>query len=155
MKHANGPAILKIVFLLYGSLALAGAAASDADALTEMLHEFLANAYVEAAHERFWARDLVYTSSNGRRFGKADILAGFADEDATGEPPTVVYSAADIDVRVFDGTAVVAFRLIGTPSDGAPALEYFNTGTFLKRDGRWQVVAWQATTIAGNEEGGG
>jgi hypothetical protein len=24
---------------------------------------------------------------------------------------------------------------------------YFNTGTFVKRDNKWQAVAWQATKI--------
>jgi hypothetical protein len=24
---------------------------------------------------------------------------------------------------------------------------YWNTGTFVKRDGEWRVVAWQATKI--------
>jgi hypothetical protein len=24
---------------------------------------------------------------------------------------------------------------------------YLNTGTFLKRDGKWQAVGWQATTV--------
>jgi len=147
MKYANGSAILKMVFLLYGPIALAGAAASDADELTTMLHEFLAAAHVEAAHESFWANDLIYTSSNGTRFGKAEILAGFADVDPSDELPAAVYSAADIDIRVFGDTAVVAFRLVATPSDGSDVLEYFNTGTFMKRDGNWQVAAWQATSI--------
>ncbi len=26
-------------------------------------------------------------------------------------------------------------------------MNYFNTGTFLKREGKWQAVAWQATII--------
>jgi hypothetical protein len=26
-------------------------------------------------------------------------------------------------------------------------MEYFNTGTFRKRDGEWRAVAWQATRI--------
>jgi hypothetical protein len=42
--------------------------------------------------------------------------------------------------------AIVAFRLIGTAEDGT-VQQYFNTGTFLKRDGAWRVVAWQATKI--------
>jgi hypothetical protein len=28
-----------------------------------------------AAHERFWAEELIYTGSSGKRIGKADILA--------------------------------------------------------------------------------
>jgi hypothetical protein len=51
--------------------------------------------------------------------------------------------------------AVVAFRLVGrTEKDGAvETARYRNTGTFLKHDGRWQVVAWQATRIADAPEG--
>jgi len=48
---------------------------------------------------------------------------------------------------------VVAFRLVATPVDkfGEDAiLNYLNTGTFLKRNGIWQVVAWQATQMPGS-----
>ena len=58
-------------------------------------------------------------------------------------------------MRVYGDTAIVAFKLVGTPADTSEdtdVLYYFNTGTFLKRDGVWRVVAWQATKIpsAGN-----
>ena len=43
--------------------------------------------------------------------------------------------------------AVVAFKLVGTPRNGSEPLYYYNTGTFLKRDDVWKVVAWQATRI--------
>jgi hypothetical protein len=121
-----------------------------------MLHHFLAHSSTEAAHQRFWADDLVYSSSAGLRFGKAEILAGYesSDEDeaaASGdEEPPMVYSGEEVDVRVYDDMAVVAFKLVGTPTNEATeadVLYYYNTGTFLKRDGIWQVVAWQATKI--------
>ncbi len=129
--------------------------ASDIDDLTAMLHEFLAASGEKQAHERFWAEDLVYSSSAGLRFGKADILAGFDDSDDgddadTDEAPSIVYTGEEVDVRVYGDTAVVAFKLVGTPTDKAgdtDVLYYFNTGTFLKRDGVWRVVAWQATKI--------
>ena len=124
-------------------------AQDDVAELKAMLQGFLANADQRAAHERFWAEDLVYSSSSGLRFGKADIMQGFdsADEEASSEPPAVVYSGEEIDVRLYDDMAVVAFRLVGTPADGSEPLHYYNTGTFLKRDGVWKVVAWQATRI--------
>jgi hypothetical protein len=147
MKSVNCKFVPGIVFFLFGLLSLSAAAASDVDDLTKMLLGFLEAAHTEAAHQVFWADELVYTSSNGKRFGKTEILAGFADEGPSDEPPAVAYSAEDIDVRVFDTAAVVAFRLVGIPSDGSELLEYFNTGTFLKRGGGWQVVAWQATAI--------
>lgn len=127
---------------------------SDVDVLTAMLHEFLAASGEEQAHARFWAEDLVYSSSDGLRFGKADIMAGFntsdKSDDGADAAPTMLYTGEDIDVRLYGHAAVVAFKLVGTPTDEseeADVLYYFNTGTFLKRDGVWKVVAWQATKI--------
>ena len=47
-------------------------------------------------------------------------------------------------------TAVVAFRLVARTehSDGKVETDHYrNTGTFLRRNGKWQVIAWQATKI--------
>jgi ketosteroid isomerase-like protein len=141
-----------VVVLVFASLVFGGpAGASDVEELSEMVQFFLANANEESAHARFWADDLVYTSSAGLRFGKAEIMSGFDDsataDIAASDESAITYSGEDIDVRVYGNTAVVAFRLVGTPTDGSAVLGYFNTGTFLKRDGDWQVVAWQATRI--------
>jgi hypothetical protein len=131
----------------------AGASAGDADEILGLLHDFLANSSERSAHERFWADDLVYTSSAGTRTDKASILASFdaAGDDGDGEPGPV-YSAEDVQLKWYGDTAVVAFKLVGTPPDDSPAMYYFNTGTFLKRDGEWRVVAWQATKIPPAEE---
>ena len=124
---------------------------SDQEVLTGMLNEFLAGASVNdaAAHDRFWAEDLVYTSSKGLRFGKAEIMEGMSSDSETGiEEPEVVYSAEDIRIQLYGDTAVVAFRLMGTlQDDSGEVMEYLNTGTFIKRSGEWRVVAWQATVI--------
>jgi hypothetical protein len=124
-------------------------AQDDVADLTAMLQDFLANAEKREAHERFWADDLVYSSSSGLRFGKADIMQGFdsTDDEANSEAPATVYSGEEVDVRLYGDMAVVAFKLVGTPSNGSEPLHYYNTGTFLKRDGVWKVVAWQATKI--------
>ncbi len=143
----------KLILVLTAVFLAPMAAASDVDELTSLLQDFLANADQRAAHERFWADDLVYSSSAGLRFGKADILEGFDTAGADDEEdaaPEVVYSGEDVDVRLYGDTAVVAFKLVGTPTNkeaGGDVLYYFNTGTFLKRDGIWKVVAWQATKI--------
>ena len=143
---------LKVLLLTLAALVAQTAGASDADDLTALLHDFLATSDKEQAHERFWADDLVYSSSAGLRFGKADIMSGFdsASDEDTDTPPEIVYSGEEVDVRLYGDTAVVAFKLVGTPTDegsGVDVLYYFNTGTFLKRDGIWKVVAWQATKI--------
>jgi ketosteroid isomerase-like protein len=151
----NLPKTLSVFLLLSGLACFSTASASDVDDLTSMLNEFLAGATSKEAHERFWADDLIYTSSGGARTNKAEIMASFDtvdDEPASSDDePGPVYTAEDIQVQVHGTTAVVAFKLVGTTvksSDGeAEVQEYFNTGTFVKRDGQWKVVAWQATII--------
>ena len=147
--------ILILLALLFVVPVSPAQADSDQDELTQMLNEFLAGASVNdaTAHDRFWAEDLVYTSSRGLRFGKAEIMDGMSADAEPGDgEPAVVYSAEDIRIMQFGTTAVVAFRLLGTTEDDPDQLmQYFNTGTFIKRKGEWRVVAWQATVIP--EEG--
>ncbi len=128
----------------------AAMAADDVGELTAMLHKFLGASDKREAHENFWAEDLVYTSSNGTRFGKADILAGFDKPDeAESDGPKVAYTGEDVKIQLFGTTAIVTFKLVATPDDGSEVKNYFNTGTFLKRGGQWRAVAWQATVIPG------
>lgn len=143
-------AVIAMTFLLAGLVHPAWAG-SDEEQLTDLLNDFMAGASANdvTAHERFWAEDLVYTSSRGLRFGKNDILEGMrAEPDPDSSEPQVVYAAEDISIRLYGDTAVVAFRLVGTPQAGdEKAMHYFNTGTFVKLDQQWQAVAWQATMI--------
>jgi ketosteroid isomerase-like protein len=142
---------LILVSLLPG---LPAQTAPDAAELTKLLNEFLAGASKNdiAMHDRFWADELVYTSALGRRKSKADIMRELKTETtATPRPDegTAVYTAEDVRVQQYGDTAVVAFRLVATTDKaGAKTVaNYFNTGTFLKRNGKWQVVAWQATAL--------
>lgn len=125
------------------------AAAESADAeLTALLHDFLANVDTAAAHDRLWAPDLIYTSSSGLRFGKATIMESYSGDEPA--PASVRYSAEEIRVQTYGDVAVVAFKLVAEPVDSPDeTVRYFlNTGTFVRRDGRWQAVAWQATQAA-------
>jgi uncharacterized protein DUF4440 len=139
-----------VVFILFSG---AGAqTAPDAAELTKLLNEFLAGASRSdpAIHDRFWAEDLIYTGSAGRRIGKADIMRDTRSAPAP-KPggPVTTYTAEDIRIQQYGNTAIVAFRLIGT-TQRAGTIEvarFFNTGTFLKRSGKWQTVGWQATRI--------
>jgi len=120
--------------------------------LTQLLRDFLDGASRNdlAAHQRFWADDLVYTSSAGSRTNKAEILASLKEPPDPAEEP-LAYSAEDVRIHQYGNMAVVAFRLVGTPAGkaGGSPLYYLNTGTFLRRDGEWRAVAWQATREAG------
>jgi ketosteroid isomerase-like protein len=138
-----------IVTLFLSTATVAQEAAPDAEELTKLLMYFLDGASRNdiAAHERFWAEDLVYTRSAGVRTNKAEILADLRAGSDPAEPPTA-YSAEDIRVQQYGDTAIVAFRLVGRVGGANPEiLNFLNTGTFLKRHGEWRAVAWQATRV--------
>ena len=131
--------------------------APDAAELTKLLKSFLdgASRNDSAMHDRFWAEDLIYTGSAGRRIGKADIMSG--QRPATSPRPAgqaTVYTAEDIRIQQYGTTAIVAFRLVGVTANGdkTETSNYLNTGTFLKRGGKWQVVAWQSTRMPRSDE---
>lgn len=141
-----------LLLLLLAPGARAQAAAPDAAVLTALLNEFLAGAGRNdpATHERFWAEDLIYTGSAGRRVGKADIMRDVraAPAPKPGDPVTV-FTAEEVRIQQYGDTAVVAFRLVGTTARGGATevSKFLNSGTFLKRGGKWQAVSWQATRL--------
>jgi len=146
--------LLTSLSLLLIATTLPAQTAPDAGELTKLLQDFLAGASKNdiAMHDRFWADELVYTSALGRRKGKADIMRELREETkATPKPDegTAVYTAEDIRIQQYGDTAVVAFRLVATTDKAGTktVANYFNTGTFLKRNGKWQVIAWQATAL--------
>jgi uncharacterized protein YciI len=143
-------------FLILAAVVTASAARADeapaARELTTLVNDFLAGASRNdaALHDRFWADDLVYTRAAGERIGKADILR---DVKAAPAPkpgdPQASYAAEDMGVHQYGDAAVVAFRLVATTATTVE--RYLNTGTFVKRGGRWQAVAWQATRVPASD----
>ena len=123
--------------------------------ITALLTDFLSPGHnsTRAAHERFWADDLVYTSSAGEVTHKAEILKSFDEvlkagtaKDSEAEP---VYSAEEILVRSYGERgemAALTFRLVARAADGT-IQNYRNSGTFLRRGGQWQAITWQATRV--------
>jgi hypothetical protein len=65
-----------------------------------------------------------------------------------------VYTAEDIRIQQYGDTAIVAFRLVATSeAAGTKSIaNLLNSGTFLKRDGKWQVVNWQSTRMPRSDE---
>lgn len=151
MKRLFWSALLVMGFAFAAQAQTAPAAGE----LTKLLNEFLAGASHNdaAVHDRFWADDLIYTGSSGRRRGKAEIMKDVraAPAPRPGDAKTT-YTAEDIRIQQYGNTAVVAFRLVATmEKDGKTEVaNYLNSGTFVKRKGKWQVVNWQATKVATN-----
>lgn len=153
MKRLLSSAMLVLIV----PFALNAQTAPDAAELTKLLNKFLAGASRNdaAIHNRFWADDLIYTRSSGRRTDKAEIIRGLSSAPALkpGDPLTT-YSAEDVRIQQYGNTAIVAFRLISTTmkGGGTEVANNLNTGTFLKRNGKWQVVAWQSTRMPRQED---
>lgn len=145
------------LFLLFAITSCSGAPSDDTSAetakaeLEQLLSDFLQGASINNAemHDRFWAEDLIYTSSAGERITKEDIMSGFETGTTTSDAPSTEYGYEDLQIMVFDEAAVVAFKLVGTTGSGGSeeVNTYYNTGTFVNRMGQWQAVAWQATRI--------
>ena len=151
--------LLSTILVLADPSASPSATAPDGDALKQLLKEFLDGAGRNdlAVHERFWADELIYTRSAGQRLSKAEILREIKAEAAAPKKPDqgeTTYSAEDVRVMQYGNTAVVAFRLVATTKkeSATEVTNYFNTGTFVKRDNKGQAVAWQATKIPADQE---
>ena len=144
--------LLPVTLLLLLATTVSAQTAPDAAELTKLLNDFLAGASRNdvGVHERFWADDLIYTRSAGRRVNKAEVMH---DVRSTPAPkptdPKTIYTAEDIRIQQYGDTAVVAFRLVATTEKSVANL--LNSGTFVKRNGKWQVVNWQSTRMPRTE----
>ena len=151
-----GKIVSSAILILLVSCGVFAQTAPDAAELTKLLNDFLAGASRNdaAIHERFWADDLIYTRSAGRRVNKAEVMH---DVRSTPPPkptdPQTVYTAEDIQIQQYGNTAIVAFRLVATTETAGAkhVANLLNSGTFVKRDGKWQVVNWQSTRMPRTE----
>ena len=154
--------LMTLALMLSAYLSIAPVAAEDKPCtcgVEAALNQFLAGAGNgdPSVHDRFWAEELVYTSSSGERFGKAEIMAGFepSDESANTDPKLVpVYSAADVKIRFENELALLTFTLIAeTPGESGSSIQrYYNSGVLKNSAAKgesphWQALLWQATRI--------
>lgn len=144
--------LASVTLLLLLATTVSAQTAPDAAELTKLLNDFLAGASRNdaAVHESFWADDLIYTRSAGRRVNKAEVMHDVRTAPAPKPTdPKTIYTAEDIRIQQYGDTAVVAFRLVATTEKSVANL--LNSGTFVKRNGKWQVVNWQSTRMPRTE----
>ncbi len=118
--------------------------------IKQMLSDFLDNVDQKATHDRFWSEMLIYTSSSGSRFGKAEIMSGFqSDKEPIENESKTSFSAEEVNIRIIENTAILTFKLIATAIENQQSTvdEYYNSGTLTKENNEWKVVCWQATKI--------
>jgi ketosteroid isomerase-like protein len=135
-KPANAPAALHV----------SAKDQATAKQIEQLVRNFLANVPKNdpKVFQEFFADDVIYTRSAGVTVSKTDILKNI-DVRATSEPQAT-YEADDVTVHSYGNMAVINFRLV--QHNGTQTNYFRNTGTFLKRSGKWQAVAWQATKAA-------
>jgi ketosteroid isomerase-like protein len=129
-------------FAATSSMSRAEVAVLDAES-----HRFRAQVEKDVATlNALLADDVSYTHSSGVRQTKAEYIKDI-------ESGNMVYKAiepSDQKVRVYGNTAVItgAVRIAVSVAGTERAVELLYTDVHVKRDGRWQLVAWQSTTKA-------
>jgi ketosteroid isomerase-like protein len=107
--------------------------------------------------DRVLAGDFTHTSHSGQFKTRAEWMAEDKVDSRQGKPQAgkTTYEAFDVDdlaVRIYGETAVVTGRSTpkGRNARGEPIRgQYRFLRVWVKRDGRWQVVAFQGTRITG------
>ncbi len=100
----------------------------------------------KAWFERAYADGYTAINAVGKMFNKTEDIA-----DTLSNTNTVTSAElSDVKVRVYGDTAVVTGRLhrVGKDKNGNFDRNFMFTDTFVKRDGRWQIIATQATFVA-------
>jgi hypothetical protein len=136
------------MLFLFASLPALGQKGDVEQIITQKFNNFLANVSNYDVHNNFWAEDLVYTSSSGARHGKETIMNGLSRDDKNPGNAQSPYSAENIEINVFENTAILTFTLVN--DDGDQKSKYLNSGTFLYRNNDWKVACWQATKAPPN-----
>ncbi len=138
-------ALSRVIFALI-VVAAPAAAQSTADALLRVARwrfeaDFKAD---KAALDTLLAEDLTYGRTSGLRHTKAQVM----ELVGAGGPYALDYSTPDsLLARVYGETGVVTGLLkVKLTAQPAPYTLRF-TDTWVRRNGRWQLVAFQATRL--------
>lgn len=146
MRMRSMVAVLALMTIgAVGSLAQAPSAADQA-VLQADLDRFAAMVKGDAATlDKVLAAELSYTHSNAQVQDKG----AFMGDIKSGAIKYLSVEPSDRKVRIFGNTAVVtggaAVHVIQNGNDLNIKIRY--TNTHINRDGRWQMVAWQATRL--------
>jgi ketosteroid isomerase-like protein len=150
--------LILVACLTPAVLAAYGPPVSQAEREIRELEARFVRAVVEgdrAFYERVLADDFTHTSHSGVFKTRAQFMAeNKFDEKKDVESGRTRYDAYDVDdlaIRIYGDTAVVTGRTSpkGRTAQGQPITgQYRYLRVWVKRQGRWQAVAFQGTRIA-------
>ena len=91
------------------------------------------------------ADDLRYCHSNGR----CETKAQFLETLRTGDIRYLAIDVLDLHVRAANGAAIVhgTIDVAGEIGGQQIPLRLIFTDVYVRRDGRWQLAAWQSTRV--------
>jgi hypothetical protein len=97
------------------------------------------------ALDRLWAKDLVITVPNMPLMDKTESLQFVR----SGKMRFRTYKTSDLRIRIYRDAAVVTGQLERTLSDNRGEFEddWRFTKVYVRRAGRWQVVAWHGSHV--------
>ena len=143
--------LIAVVIFVGTFLAFGQESSSDRKAESEILkiNEEFDKAIVSrdaAAYERILADDFIFTDFKGNVFNKKQEI----EKVRTGDLKFESGKSADVRVKIFGKTAVVTgkFTAKGQSKNQNFTFAERYTAVFVKRNGRWQMVAEQSTEIA-------
>lgn len=99
-----------------------------------------------AAYERILAHDFIFTDYKGNVFNKTQEI----EKVRTGNLTFESGKSDDLRVKIYGKTAVVTGRFTAKGKSKNQNFTFAEryTAVFVKRNGRWQMVAEQSTEIA-------
>jgi hypothetical protein len=130
------------------SLTAVGSAPQAPRADFAQIEQQLARAWVEgdrATIDRIIAADWTTTAVTGQFLTRAEVMA---DMFRDGTKPIAAMTIDDVRVRLLGDVAVVTGRTTARASGVETSIVLRFTDVFALRDGLWQIVASQGTTIA-------
>lgn len=143
MKHLFAISVL----LLAACSWAVGDTASDERELTQLVNDL--NAAIVKPDIAFLDRLLSKDYVHYRPHGNVETRAQYLEDRKTGSVDFDSLVADEIKVRLYGDTAIVTYRSTakGKDQDGPIDEQRRWTRIFVRKDGRWQLVHSQGTTI--------
>ena len=141
--------MILVAAMLLSAPAQAGTKSSPQNESTERaiarLQSELCEAYSradKAALDHLLASDLTFTKENGYVSNKATEI-----KTVRPDPPGDEMSCGDLKVRVYDNAALTTGYMELKDPESRDIVRFRYTNTWVKREGTWQVVAIQISTL--------
>jgi ketosteroid isomerase-like protein len=147
-QEKNTKTGILLLSLLFAAVAFAGKSADEELlALESQWSQFLVDANA-AALEKLYAGEYLFTDLDGQTYTRAQDIGA----TRSGEFKMTRFKLDGLKVHVYKDFAVVTglndFSATYKGQDASCKCRF--TDVFVKRDGRWQVLATQSTKVAAN-----